>query len=147
MGKSWVNISKIHGSFGFETWGLIDSFTGLESYRVFIEASSTSCEFYKNNSSKYGCAYRNDVYVDGYQYDNANIGHSSDGDSITLSLGEFLVAENSQLIKSKITMGQLNRALLVLISSKKTALIISLILCWGITLIFIGLIYLWVVSI
>ena len=55
------------GLFGFETWGLIDSFAGLESYRVFIEASSTSCEFYKNNSSKYGCAYRNDVYVDGYQ--------------------------------------------------------------------------------
>jgi len=97
------------GLFGFETWGLIDSFAGLESYRVFIEASSTSCEFYKSNSSKYGCAYRNDVYVDGYQYDNANIGHSSDGDSITLSLGGFLVANNSQLIKSKITMGQLNR--------------------------------------
>ena len=97
------------GLFGFETWGLIDSFAGLESYRVFIEASSTSCEFYKNNSSKYGCAYRNDVYVDGYQYNNANIGHSSDGDSIVLSLGGFFVADNSQLIKSKISMGQLNR--------------------------------------
>jgi len=106
MGKS---LKESMGLFGFETWDLIDSFGGLESYRIFMEASSTSCQFYKNDTTNFGCAYRNDVYVDGYQYDNANIGHSSDGDSITLSLGGILVANNSQLIKSKITMGQLNR--------------------------------------
>ena len=97
------------GLFGFETWGLIDSFDDLESYRFFIEASSTSCEYYKSDSDKYGCAYRNDVYSDGYQYDNANIGSTIDGDSIVLSLGGILVANDSQLIKSKISIGQLNR--------------------------------------
>jgi len=106
MGKS---LKESMGLFGFETWDLADSFKGLESYRIFLEASSTSCQFYKNDTANFGCAYRNDVYRDGYQYDNANIGHSSDGDSIVLSLGGILVTSDSQLIKSKITIGQLNR--------------------------------------
>ena len=95
--------------FGMETWGLIDSSQQLESYRFFVEASSTSCQFYKNNSEKYGCAYRNEQYTDGYRYDGSNIGHASDGDSIVLSLGGILVGENSQLLKSRLSLGQLNR--------------------------------------
>ena len=38
-----------------------------------------------------------------------NIGHASDGDSIVLSLGGILVGENSQLLKSRLSLGQLNR--------------------------------------
>ena len=97
------------GLFGMETWGLVDSSQQLESYRFFVEASSTSCQFYKNNSEKYGCAYRNEQYTDGYRYDGSNIGHASDGDSIVLSLGGILVGENSQLLKSRLSLGQLNR--------------------------------------
>ena len=106
MGEPFNNTM---GLFGMETWGLIDSNQQLESYRFFVEASSTSCQFYKNDSEKYGCAYRNDLYTDGYRYDGSNIGHTSDGDSMVLSLGGILVGENSQLLKSKLSIGQLNR--------------------------------------
>ena len=50
-----------------------------------------------------------DRYTDGYRYDGSSIGHSSDGDSMVLSLGGILVGENSQLFKSKLSLGQLNR--------------------------------------
>ena len=106
MGEPFNNTM---GLFGMETWGLINSNQQLESYRFFVEASSTSCQFYKNDSEKYGCAYRNDLYTDGYRYDGSNIGHTSDGDSMVLSLGGILVGENSQLFKSKLSLGQLNR--------------------------------------
>ena len=106
MGEPFNNTM---GLFGMETWGLIDSNQQLESYRFFVEASSTLCQFYKNDSEKYGCAYRNDLYTDGYRYDGSNIGHTSDGDSMVLSLGGILVGENSQLFKSKLSLGQLNR--------------------------------------
>ena len=106
MGEPFNNTM---GLFGMETWGLIDSNQQLESYRFFVEASSTSCQFYKNDSEKYGCAYRNDLYTDGYRYAGSSIGHTSDGDSMVLSLGGILVGENSQLLKSKLSIGQLNR--------------------------------------
>mgnify|MGYP001430280575 FL=1 len=106
MGEPFNNTM---GLFGMETWGLINSNQQLESYRFFVEASSTSCQFYKNDSEKYGCAYRNDLYTDGYRYAGSSIGHTSDGDSIVLSLGGILVGENSQLFKSKLSLGQLNR--------------------------------------
>jgi len=106
MGEPFNNAM---GLFGMETWGLIDSNQQLESYRFFVEASSTSCQFYKNDSEKYGCAYRNDLYTDGYRYAGSSIGHTSDGDSMVLSLGGILVGENSQLFKSKLSLGQLNR--------------------------------------
>ena len=106
MGEPFNNTM---GLFGMETWGLINSNQQLESYRFFVEASSTSCQFYKNDSEKYGCAYRNDLYTDGYRYAGSSIGHTSDGDSMVLSLGGILVGENSQLFKSKLSLGQLNR--------------------------------------
>ena len=106
MGEPFNNTM---GLFGMETWGLINSNQQLESYRFFVEASSTSCQFYKNDSEKYGCAYRNDLYTDGYRYAGSSIGHTSDGDSMVLSLGGILVGENSQLLKSKLSIGQLNR--------------------------------------
>ena len=106
MGEPFNNTM---GLFGMETWGLIDSNQQLESYRFFVEASSTLCQFYKNDSEKYGCAYRNDLYTDGYRYAGSSIGHTSDGDSMVLSLGGILVGENSQLFKSKLSLGQLNR--------------------------------------
>ena len=106
MGEPFNNTM---GLFGMETWGLINSNQQLESYRFFVEASSTSCQFYKYDSEKYGCAYRNDLYTDGYRYAGSSIGHTSDGDSMVLSLGGILVGENSQLFKSKLSLGQLNR--------------------------------------
>ena len=103
-------ISDNHlGLFGLETWGPINNFDQLESYRVFLEAASTSCEFYNNDDSKYGCAYHDSLYPDGYRYKGVNIGHSADGDALVLTLGGIIVAQNSQLIKSSLSLGKLNR--------------------------------------
>ena len=38
-----------------------------------------------------------------------NIGHSADGDALVLTLGGIIVAQNSQLIKSSLSLGKLNR--------------------------------------
>ena len=95
--------------FGLETWGPINDFGELQSYRFFLEAASTNCEFYKNDDSKYGCAYNNSLYPDGYRYKGLNIGHSADGDSLLFTLGGIILGQNSQLIKSSVSFGRLNR--------------------------------------
>jgi len=99
-------ISDYMGLFGLETWGSINEYEWLESYRVFIEGSSTHCQFY---SPKAGCAYHSPLYPNGYWHEGGNIGHSSDGDSLLLTLGAMFIGENSQLIKSSLSVGQLNR--------------------------------------
>jgi len=91
---------------GLETWGSITKSEWLESYRVFVESSSTHCQSY---NPKAGCAYHNPLYPNGYWYKGGNIGHSSDGDSNLLILGAIFVGENSQLIKSWLSVGQLNK--------------------------------------
>ena len=99
-------ISDYMGLVGLETWGSINEYEWLESYRVFIEGSSTHCQFY---SPKADCTYHNPLYPNGYWYKGGNIGHSSDGDSILLTLGAMFVGDNSQFIKSSLSVGQLNR--------------------------------------
>tara|TARA_B110000438_G_scaffold301695_1_gene357255 strand:+ start:647 stop:2425 length:1779 start_codon:yes stop_codon:yes gene_type:complete len=103
------SVKNSMGLFGFETWGSMDGFKTLEGYRIYTEVTSTSCGFYKNNSSKYGCAYQNATDTDGYRYQGTNIGHSIDGDSRLISIGAILIGENSQLFKSSLSIGQLNR--------------------------------------
>jgi hypothetical protein len=99
-------ISDYMGLVGLETWGSINEYKWLESYRVFIEGSSTHCQFF---NPKAGCAYHDPLYPNGYWHNGGNIGHSSDGDSILLTLGAMFVGENSQFIKSSLSVGQLNR--------------------------------------
>lgn len=97
------------GLFGLETWGPIYDFSQLESYRVFLEATSTSCVYYNNDSSNFGCAYHDPLYSDGYRYESVNIGHSADGDALLLTIGGMIIVQNSQLIKSSVSLGKLNR--------------------------------------
>ena len=111
--------SDYMGLLGLETWGSMNESEWLESYRVFVEGSSTHCQFY---SSKTKCAYHNPLYPNGYWHKGGNIGHSSDGDSILLTLGVMFVGDNSQLIKSSLSVGQLNRnsSPLYMLTPKKT---------------------------
>ena len=106
MGES---LKDSMGLFGFETWGSIEDFKNLEGYRIFTELASTTCAFYTNNSLNNGCAYQNPFYQEGYRYEGMNIGHSIDGDSLLLSMGGILIGENSQLFKSSLSIGQLNK--------------------------------------
>jgi hypothetical protein len=77
--------SKYLGLAGVELWGGI----GDRSWRLHAEAANTTCDFYSD--PQYGCAYRNVIYSDGYQYRDRSIGHAIDGDSRQLAAGAMLV--------------------------------------------------------
>ena len=96
------------GLFGLESWGSIEETQKFESYRVFTELSSSTCGIFKGQS-KYGCAYQNKTYPSAYNNDGSNIGQSLDGDSIALSFGGILVVDDTQLYKSTISIGTINR--------------------------------------
>jgi hypothetical protein len=78
--------SKYLGLAGIEFWGGF----GERSWRAHVEAADTTCSFY-SDPPQYGCAYRNVIYRDGYQYYDRVIGHSIDGDSRQIAAGLMLV--------------------------------------------------------
>ena len=49
-----------------------------------------ACAFYESEP-QFGCAYRNQIYFDGYQYRRRSLGHAIDGDSQQLAAGFLLV--------------------------------------------------------
>jgi hypothetical protein len=55
-----------------------------------VAYADTTCDFY-NSDPQFGCAYRNVVYSDGYQYRDRVIGHAIDGDSQQFAVGVMLV--------------------------------------------------------
>jgi hypothetical protein len=78
--------SKYLGLAGIEFWGGF----GERSWRAHIEAADTACSF-TSSPPDFGCAYRNSIYFDGYQYYDRAIGHSIDGDSRQIAAGLMLV--------------------------------------------------------
>jgi hypothetical protein len=78
--------SQYLGLFGVEFTGGF----GDRSWRAHLEYADTACSFY-DSEPNFGCAYRNVIYSDGYQYRDRSIGHSIDGDSEQVALG-FLLA-------------------------------------------------------
>jgi hypothetical protein len=78
--------SQFLGLFGMEMTGGL----GDKSWRAHVEYADTACSFY-DSEPHFGCAYRNFIYSDGYQYRDRSIGHSIDGDSRQLAAGIMLV--------------------------------------------------------
>ncbi len=78
--------SQYLGLFGAELSGGI----GERSWRAHVEYADTACSFY-DHPPNYGCAYRNVIYTDGYQYLDRSMGHSIDGDSRQWAAGFLLV--------------------------------------------------------
>jgi hypothetical protein len=78
--------SKYLGMVGAEAWGGV----GEATWRVHVEYSDTTCSFYEAEPD-YGCAYRNVIYTDGYQYLDRSIGHATDGDSQQWAVGAVWV--------------------------------------------------------
>lgn len=78
--------SKYLGMVGAEAWGGV----GEATWRVHVEYSDTTCGFYESEP-EYGCAYRNSIYFDGYQYLDRSIGHATDGDSQQWAAGAMWV--------------------------------------------------------
>jgi hypothetical protein len=78
--------SKYLGLGGAEVWGGF----GDWSWRAHVEYADTACDFAKSEET-FGCAYRNAIYSDGYQYRNRSLGHALDGDSEQWAGGLMLV--------------------------------------------------------
>jgi hypothetical protein len=85
--------SKFIGQFGLETWG-----SGrIGTWRLRTEYTDTACNF-SRQTPKFGCAYRNPIYPQGYAYRGRIIGDSMDNDSrrftvagmVTRSKGDFV---------------------------------------------------------
>jgi Capsule assembly protein Wzi len=84
--------SQYLGLFGVEMTGGF----GDKSWRAHLEYADTACSFY-DSEPNFGCAYRNVIYTDGYQYRGRAIGHALDGDSEQFAAGFMLVnADGSQ---------------------------------------------------
>jgi hypothetical protein len=83
--------SKFLGLVGAEAWGGI----GDASWRAHVEYADTACSFYESEP-QFGCAYRNVIYFDGYQYRDRSIGHAIDGDSRQLAAGLMLAAAGGE---------------------------------------------------
>ena len=58
-----------------------------------VEYADTACGFYESEP-EFGCAYRNAIYFDGYQYRDRSIGHALDGDSEQVAGGVLLVNDD-----------------------------------------------------
>jgi hypothetical protein len=78
--------SQYLGLFGVEVSGGF----GDRSWRAHLEYADTACSFY-DSEPNFGCAYRNFIYFDGYQYRDRSIGHAVDGDSEQVAAGLLLV--------------------------------------------------------
>ncbi len=76
---------------GIEVWGG----TGELQHRTHVEISDTTCQEGGAGSggAKPNCAYEHSIYRTGYRYENRVIGHSSDGDGLSYSLGSTFVPQ------------------------------------------------------
>jgi len=97
--------SKYLGLIGTEFWGGI----GDRSWRAHLEYADTACAFYESEP-QFGCAYRNQIYADGYQYRNRSLGHALDGDSRQWAAGFLLVAADGGSWEIALQDADVNRA-------------------------------------
>ncbi len=68
--------AKFLGLYGLETWGGGER---LGSWRARFEFADTACGFSRSDPL-FDCAYRNDLYAQGYSYRDRIIGHPLDND-------------------------------------------------------------------
>jgi hypothetical protein len=97
--------SKFLGLAGLEAWG--ESRWG--SHRLFLEYASTSCNF-SREPPQFDCAYRSDVYPQGYRFRGRALGHSLDSDGRSYSLGLMLVRPRGGDVTLRLRRIELNRA-------------------------------------
>jgi hypothetical protein len=96
--------SKFIGQFGLETW--LELAAG--NLRVSAEYSDTACSF-SRAAPDFECAYRNELYPQGYAYRGRPLGHAMDNDSRMYSLGAILVRHDGDSLALSVRRAQLNR--------------------------------------
>ena len=77
------------------------------SYRWFVEAAGTTCDFIKED--RFNCAYNHGIYQTGYRYRGRVIGHALDNDAFVGSLGLVLTTARDHRFHALIRSGELNR--------------------------------------
>jgi capsule assembly protein Wzi len=81
---------------------------GDRSWRAHLEYADTSCDF-QDDEPTFGCAYRNSIYFDGYQYRDRSMGHSLDGDSEQVAGGVMLVNDDGSSWEFALQSAKVNR--------------------------------------
>jgi hypothetical protein len=97
--------SKFLGLAGAELWGGMR----MGSYRLHVEYADTSCSFSRSDP-EFDCAYRNNLYPDGYAYRGRVIGHALDTDGRMYSAGVELVRPSGETFSLLVRSMDLNRA-------------------------------------
>jgi len=97
--------SKYLGLGGVEAWGGY----GDWSWRAHVEYADTACDFARSEET-FGCAYRNAIYSDGYQYRDRSLGHALDGDSEQWAGGFLLVDGHGRRWELALQDAEVNRA-------------------------------------
>jgi hypothetical protein len=96
--------SKFLGLFGAELWG--NSRWG--GYRAHIEYADTTCTFTRQEPD-FNCAYRNEIYPQGYVYRGRSIGDPLDNDSRMFSLGVVLTGGSGAVFGFDLRKADINR--------------------------------------
>jgi hypothetical protein len=96
--------SKFLGQFGLEFWGS----TPLGGYLLRAEYADTACMF-NNPAPQFNCAYRHNIYPQGYAYRGRIIGHALDNDSRMTSVAALLTRPNGDVFSLEVRRAQLNR--------------------------------------
>lgn len=94
------------GLAGFETWGYSKRMKG--SWRVYVEASDTSTDFYQGEARN-NTAYNHSIYQDGYRYQGNSLGHAIDSDSRIYGVGALLAQDNGNFWRLWVKKAELNK--------------------------------------
>ncbi|MET0281438.1 MAG: capsule assembly Wzi family protein [Steroidobacteraceae bacterium] len=93
------------GLFGAESWFLLEAGSVLRGH---IEYANTKVKWY-NSDIEYDWAYRQNIFRAGYRYRGRNIGHTTDADSETTSIGLSLTDVAGNRLGALVRRGRLDR--------------------------------------
>jgi hypothetical protein len=91
--------------FGGETWFMLNTGSVL---RAHLEYANTKTKWYDSNA-EYDVAYRQNIFFAGYRYRGRNIGHPTDSDSETTSIGLSLTTGEGNRWAALVRQGRLDR--------------------------------------
>ena len=97
--------SRYIGQVGIEGTG---SHKDSWSYRWYMEASATTCNFYES-LERFNCAYNHSIYQSGYRYRGRVIGHGADNDAAIATIGLLLIDDDETSWQGLVRTGKLNR--------------------------------------
>jgi hypothetical protein len=93
------------GLFGGEMWFMLDSGSVL---RAHVEYANTKAKWYQSRDN-WDVAYQQTIFFAGYRYRDRNIGHTTDADSETTSVGLSLTHSNGSRWSALYRHGALDR--------------------------------------